>query len=271
MGNPELTEVTINQANRVVLCKWSPNLNYRGGTSTPTDGQQLTILNGNKDGDNWSVSIIAGNVQGGAGAVAKNSASLVTVFKVGSQKALFFGDATEFTADFLVTDRTAQIENAALATVPHHGSLNCSPRKLVKRIKARNILVSVGFWEHKHLLPAEVPLEAWIKRLGRQTIQDHIIDYWVDKVDGEFLDRDFFDGKKETWGTKANDEGNLIWLKRPDNGVWAVKLLHGSVRAMFRENVDLSVLETSQKSQVYKMADAGLTNFLGGGVWQNLP
>lgn len=270
MGTPDLTEVTIDKPNQVDLNKWFPNQNYRGSWPSTAPDQELTILDGTKDGDNWSISIIAGNVQGGTSSVAKNSASLVTVFKVGNRKALSFGDANDYTAQFLITNRTAQIRNASLATVPHHGSLDCSPRKLVKRVKATNILVSVAYFEHKHFLPAEVPVERWLKHVSGQTIAHHIVDYWVDKVNGTALDRDYFDKKKRTWGTKAEADGNFIWLKRPANGVWAVKILAGSVRALFRENIDLSILETSQKTQVYKMTNAGLTNQVGG-LWQNLP
>jgi len=196
----QLYEVTIGRTGVVDnYKKWVQEDGFEdsvtGNISGP--GRRHVLFSGaTPKGKSWKISLIAGNVTFTTGApfaalgknengadfsessTEPNARSLITLLEIGTQKALFCGDATFSTENLLVTAQSDLISNADLVLAPHHGSEAASSTAFTGAVKAKRVVVSAGLREHKHKHPRATSLKRWIAQ-ATLTGDSHDLDYWV--------------------------------------------------------------------------------------------
>lgn len=145
--------------------------------------KQETVHRGSLAGVAWDVSIIAGNVKKGAkdasDADGCNAASLVTIIRWGSWKALICGDATVSTEAALLARADKAVDRLNLLQAPHHGSaLTSSQAAFVKRAKPRAVVISVERLESGFHLPGRSVIEGYAPAAEQTPGDLHVIDGW---------------------------------------------------------------------------------------------
>lgn len=275
-GTNLIYEFTINNpANRGnFLRRWIKADNF----NNPTSGgqievflQKMSILSGNTGGQDWKISVIAGNVPKGYGnvqdgATEDNAKSLITLFEVGNRKALLCGDATLSTERFLLDAHTALIQNVDLVMVPHHGSAYASGQNFVQNVNPIAGVVSVGFLEHSYRLPRYTAvLERWLECIEARNAADpllpHDIDYWYACTDQQVTDKynEWTNNNTDLSRVDSNPSGNFWYLKNPVSGSdYGIYRLLNSGMLLFRENVTSHLTMTAQKTQVYELSENGV-------------
>jgi beta-lactamase superfamily II metal-dependent hydrolase len=248
-----------------VLRRWLAKSNFKKLESeTPITGNKVVVGSGKTDGQNWAITILAGNVEKGYGdvddkATADNAQSLITLFTVGASKALLCGDATLSTEEFLLDAHAATIRNLDLLMVPHHGSAYASGKAFVKATNPKAGVVSVGFLEHSFRLPRYSILSRWLEVIEKNKfkVPYHDIDYWEpctsDSLQATY--EAWVDEKEEFFGNKSN---TFFYLSKPGNEVYAIYQLLKSGMQLYRETVNSHLTMTSQKTQVYELSEAGV-------------
>lgn len=272
-GTGAVYEVTINSSKDTEnkYRRWDKKDGFKDVVEeTQINGKRFLIMEGTTDSTAWTVEIIAGNVPKGYdgvndAATEDNAKSLVTLFTVGSKKALLCGDATFSTERFLVKVQKSLIENASLAQVPHHGSAYASSSGFVNKVNATAAVVSVGFLEHSYRLPRYPDvLERWLDVVENRgsKLPDHDIDYWyAAKNDQAVVDKynEWTANNTDLSKVGHNDSGTFWYLLAPAGGDYALyRQLDGGM-FLFRETVDSNLRVTSQRTQAYTLTDAGVT------------
>lgn len=278
----EIQSVTICSAddNNNFYKKWDAAGNFvqivpnptTGGNTWPIANRKHTILNGRTaGGKDWSVSLIAGNVakikgpiqylgkdEGGAyfkdTAKADNAQSLITLFEIGGKKALFCGDATFSTENFLVQYQSALISNVDFLLAPHHGSEYASSIPFVNATNPKTVAVSVGFMEHSYRHPRKASVSRWVSKLQAR-VAEREIDYWdtilmnVEQVWSDWQKKyaSFAEAAVYFWGEKYTfNTAPFIWLQAtPKDQYYGVKRDKGKWQgALYREWVNKDIEET---------------------------
>jgi beta-lactamase superfamily II metal-dependent hydrolase len=139
------------------------------------------LLGKTKQGNQWKVSIIAGccEAPNATDAIKNNAISLVTLLEIGSFKALFLGDATTSTEDFLMKQHTALISNVSFAHVAHHGSDTSSGEAFVKAVSPKGAQITTQVAESGFCLPKRDQFMRWhapVSQLPDELL--HFCDYW---------------------------------------------------------------------------------------------
>jgi beta-lactamase superfamily II metal-dependent hydrolase len=132
-------------------------------------------------GDQWKVSLIAGccEAPGATFAVKNNAISLVTLLEIGSYKALFLGDATSSTEDFLMKQHKALISNVTFAHVAHHGSDTSSGEAFVKAVNPKGAQITTQVAESGFCLPKKDQFMLWRAQVSEHSTDlVHFVDYW---------------------------------------------------------------------------------------------
>ena len=204
-----LHHVIINKDRQRVL-KYSATDDFEMPEPQDIQNHRLQILNGITPGNqHWQVSIIAGNVPG---ANDTNPLSLVTLLEIGPHleyKALFLGDGTTETEEFLMATHRQLITNVSFAHVPHHGSDTSSGAEFVRTVNPRGAQVTMQTAESGFCLPKEIQTIRWINQVAEK--ESHLVDYWEiaeeTKVNDElqkWYANGFYTGHIKTSGTRNN-------------------------------------------------------------------
>ncbi len=168
------------------------------------------------DESNWSIKIIAAEVESvyNDKSVFMNTASLVTMVEIDGQKALFTGDSTGATFDYLLNDAPKGIKDyftdpgsgdskIGLLQVPHHGSATNESNHAVFIAKTRpkKIFTSVKFDESGHHLPRWGSLGMWKRDKNKSIIKGInktlYFGYWITRDEllskriGPFTNEDY--------------------------------------------------------------------------------
>jgi hypothetical protein len=220
LGNPDLYELTLN-ATAHKRKVWSSNVkNYKKLWQTedvPATG--LVILSGT----GWSITMIAGNVRTTVTTedYIRNTASICTLAKCGTEKLLLTGDALSETMTYLLNFHKAQITDVSILQVPHHGSGGSEPTPLFRdTVNPVSIIISVSQQCNKFHMPTKAVIDNW-NSAGRLRKAPIVLDveYWVYAVEG-YDDTDGLNEiLKETWKNfKVENNGKSFWwLANPAN------------------------------------------------------
>jgi beta-lactamase superfamily II metal-dependent hydrolase len=229
-----------------------------GASTVPIAGRKLTLFAGTTDGGKaWSVSLIAGNVLKETKPIADlgkdeegypfkdtatedNARSLITLLEIGTQKALFCGDATFSTEHFLVKSQSALIGGAQFILAPHHGSENASSIPFVNAVRARQVGVSSEYMEHAHLHPRQTALKRWLAKARASA--PHALDYW--EIDPSKADTTLKDWNKKGLSITGSDTFRWLTDLSTTDIYYAIKTWQG---LLFRADVSLDVWETAFK------------------------
>jgi beta-lactamase superfamily II metal-dependent hydrolase len=182
----ELHLVTINATTRsqTVWEVAAKGYNALTGSTKAIGGNELLVAGGTtKAGTEWSVSIIAGHVPKGlddkSDTDGSNAASLVTLVRFGTDRALICGDATASTERFLLAAHRDAITGLRVMQVPHHGSFTTSSKDpFVTVTRPRIAVVSVDFMEHSHYLPDKGAIVQYLACTDVVEDEPHFVDYW---------------------------------------------------------------------------------------------
>lgn len=139
------------------------------------------------------VKIIAAEVKstGTARAAYMNAASLVTVVQIGDKKAIFTGDSTGSTFEYILKNSELKEilttgENVLLQ-IPHHGSASHDShlQDFINAAKPQQLFSSVKFDEISHNLPRWEALSRWKRneKIEKNQSKDHYIGYWITKAE----------------------------------------------------------------------------------------
>lgn len=185
----EIKQVFINSKEQKVLT-YTKDTGFliADGTEEKIQNFKLTLLSDTTPaGKAWSVSIIAGQVPETKQPKNKstkqvdvtNALSLVTLVQIGDSKALFLGDATQATENFLLKKQKALIRNVDFVHIPHHGSMTSSSQDFVTTVNPKGAEVTHEPFETGNRLPRQVVLQRWLDILDKKDpMGDHVIDYW---------------------------------------------------------------------------------------------
>lgn len=217
-----LNEININP-NGSFYRKWESdeNCNYSYQTLPNTqdiDKKRFFVHAGKlPTGEEWSVSIIAGNVsqkdyqQIKEFATEDNTHSLITLLEINGKRALLCGDATFSTEQFLIEKHKELITDLDLIQIPHHGSHNASSQKFIDLCNPIRAVVSVGFIESTHCLPKYSVISRWLENMEKKdkdkTIKSdgYILDYWYCEEGQEKFDHDNFTNDYKNLENKGYD------------------------------------------------------------------
>jgi hypothetical protein len=184
-----LNHVFINSTEQKIVT-YSGDFILTNKKETKIVGNRHVILAGTTpQNKTWSVSLIAGHVRESDTTEidTTNAASLVTLLQAGNSKALFLGDATRATEQFLMDTHRNLISNVDFAHIPHHGSLTSSGAEFVTLVNPRGAEVTHETYESKFRLPQHDILQRW---LGSRSIKGdvalHAIDYWGKITEAEY-------------------------------------------------------------------------------------
>lgn len=263
----DLYEVTIREGESFYK-QWNKDdfkklvLTAEGKAEWPIDDQKLTLFSGKttSEGKDWSVSLIAGNVMLKKGTIdilgknendglfkekstEDNSRSLITLLEIENQKALFCGDATFSTEEFLVSSQSSLIGDVQFVLVPHHGSELASSSVFVKTVNPKQAVVSTAYLERKHRHPRYTALERWLDKMQTDATSAHDIDYW--EWDLTLAQTTLNDWIANSLVLDQSDSGEFKWLKNlsQTNVYFGVKLSAGSL--LYREAVTVDLWETA--------------------------
>lgn len=235
----ELREVTINSATASdnFYRRWTKKDGFKDAlenpatkkTEWPLTSRKMLLFGGTTatGGKDWSVSLIAGNVLKATGNITDlgtdesgntifrdgasqdNARSLVTLLEIGGQKALFCGDATFSTEQFLANTQSAYIKNAQFILAPHHGSEWASSPLFVDTVNSKQVAVSAAYQEHTHKHPRATAIKRWEKK--SRLVANHQIDYW--EIDSQAAVDTLDDWNKKGLKYYTSDSGNFFWLE----------------------------------------------------------
>ena len=283
----KIEEVTINDTddNKNIVKTWNKQNRFNSivekrapAAEVKVTGKRYYVLQGTIESVAWSVSIIAGNVPKANDvtdlASPDNARSLITLFQIGTNRALLMGDATFSTEKFLLAHHSDLLKGVELAAVGHHGSANASGQKFVcDHLKPNHAVVSVGFFERQYGLPYyDGTLQNWIEHMYGQTlrIDQHDIDYWTrDKqivnpdamvhAGVQLIEADIdelhanWQKEKSRYGDINRHDAACWFLENPLVGAWATLKGVDDARCLFREMTDLPLTQTSQRTQIYTL------------------
>ncbi len=212
-----------NSQQKVVTYTKDTNFAIDSGTTEKITGYKLTLLSGTtQGGKNWSVSIIAGQVpetppaKGQPKQDPTNALSLCTLLQFDNSKALFLGDATVATENFLMKRHKTLIKNIDFVHIPHHGSRTSSSQPFVNLVNPKGAEVTHETFETGNRLPKENVLDRWLTKLGdKDEVTDHAIDYWQE------IKRIQFERIIEGWKKKKYSfyaQGNTAYILRIPHG-----------------------------------------------------
>lgn len=255
-------EVTINDT-KDELKQWRREDGFKKAGTTPIAGSKQVVLSGRtKNGKDWEIAIIAGNVpinqktglkdeNGNALTEPKdaaNAASLVTRLSIDRSVALIVGDATFSTERFLMDKHPDAIKEVAIAQVGHHGSSDTSSSPAyVKLVDPARAAVSVGYNESSHRLPRYKALERWLELLDeRDKGAEHHIDYWQTAEEAGTT----WEEQLEVWKNDPEDSkilekwGDKFSYRLSDPGDGRIYAFSGNM-FLFRESTRLQLEQTS--------------------------
>ncbi len=266
----ELREVTINSATASdnFYRRWVKKDNFKNAlenpatkkTEWPLTSSKMLIYSGvtPTGGKNWSVSLIAGNVlkvsgnitdlgkdeNGNTifrdGAKEDNARSLVTLLEIDGAKALFCGDATYSTEQFLVNTQAGYIKNAQFILAPHHGSEWASSPLFVDTVNPKQVAVSAAYQEHKHKHPRATAMKRWIKKA--RLAKNHEVDYW--NIDSKAANDTLADWKKRGLKFLTSPSGNFFWLTELSSADINYGIKNGK-GVLYRAEIDGDLQETA--------------------------
>jgi hypothetical protein len=225
IGNPPLTEVTIN-ANNQQSQTWTNANGYTApaaAVAIPAGGLVLAqgpAVPGSHGA--WSLRIVAGNVPGATAAWAdmSNSASLMVVAQIGTEKVVITGDATQQTMEYVRLNQAAQVQDAEIFQVPHHGSLTGLPTMAQRNLfNPRQAVISVGLLNDTFKLPRFDVITSW-QGAGRILQNQRTVDYWKDytQVAGYNNHQALLNVVNNVWApypTLSNNSRTFVWLQDP--------------------------------------------------------
>lgn len=261
IGNPPLTEVTINAG--VQQCQTWTNANaytapalpvgLPGGVLELAQGPAVPGLGGHAA---WSLRIVAGNVPATTTSWAdvSNTASLMVVAQIGTEKVVITGDATQTTMEYVRLNQAVQVQNAEIFQVPHHGSLTGLPTAAQRNLfNPRQALISVGILTDGHKLPRFNVITSW-QAAGRITANPQVVDYFKDstQVHGYNTYQDLaaiLTGPWAPYPKLSNGSETFHWLQNPaDAGPGAANTgFYGFTNNgyfLFRQVIGQEILET---------------------------
>jgi beta-lactamase superfamily II metal-dependent hydrolase len=196
----------------------------------------------------WSVEIVAGNVNlkyPMKEKVDSNTASLVVLLKVGAEKILMVGDATDKTMRFVQQTSPDAITDVSLVNVSHHGSdRNCNEFAYVQGLNASAAVVSAGYSQLAYNLPKRNALQRYMANLANKpVIPTHQFDAWYKNTKPA--------ANSIVQGWQANDDefviANGLWilLEAPDQGPWMVNKSSGMTYYRIRTTLNLQMTSTA--------------------------
>ncbi|MBB3033547.1 ComEC/Rec2 family competence protein [Alteriqipengyuania lutimaris] len=229
IGNPPLTEVTIN-AGVQQLQTWTnanaytapaPPVALPAGVLELAQGPAVPGVGGHAA---WSLRIVAGNVPAATATWTdvSNSASLMVVAQIGAEKVVITGDATQTTMDYVRLNHAAQVQDAEIFQVPHHGSLTGLPTAAQRNLfNPRQALISVGILTDGHKLPRFNVITAW-QGAGRIGAHAQVVDYFMDSTQVLGYNTHqalaaILTGPWAPYPTLSNTSGTFHWLQNPAN------------------------------------------------------
>ncbi len=251
----EVKQVFINESDQKVLT-YSKDDNFllSGVEDEDIHNYRLELLSGTTTGGKlWSVSIIAGQVPETAKPDTNtkrvdptNALSLVTLAQIGTSKALFLGDATRATENFLLSRQKTLITNVNFVHVPHHGSRTSSTQAFVNAVNPKGAEVTHEIFETGNRLPKKDVLKRWLDKLeNRNTTDDHALDYWKE------INRKTYEQIIANWKTKKypiDQIGYAIFMlripKKFKNSYVCVYKTNTQYWGLFRSQTDLNLWGT---------------------------
>lgn len=264
----ELREVTINSANASdnFYQRWLKKDNFKSAlenpakkTKWPLVRPKMLLFGGTTTGGkDWSVSLIAGNVLKATGNITDlgtdesgntifrdgakedNARSLVTLLEIDGKKALFCGDATFSTEQFLVNTQSASIKNAQFILAPHHGSEWASSPLFVDTVNPKQVAVSAAYQEHRHKHPRATSTKRWIKKA--RLAKNHEVDYW--NIDSKAATDTLADWKKRGLKFLTSPSGNFFWLEELSSADLNYGVKNGK-GVLYRAEIDGDLQETA--------------------------
>lgn len=259
IGNPPLTEVTIN-ANSQQSQTWTNANGYTApavAVAIPAGGLVLAqgpAVPGSHAA--WSLRIVAGNVAAATNVWTdvSNSASLMVVAQIGTEKVVITGDATQTTMEYVRLNQAAQVQDAEIFQVPHHGSLTgLATAAQLNLFNPRQAIISVGLLNDSFKLPRFDVITAW-QGGGRIMQAARTVDYWKDRaqVVGYNTHQDLLNVVNNLWAPYpmlSNNSRTLVWLQDPadagpgraNTGFYGINY---SGFFLFREIINQDIFET---------------------------
>ena len=226
LGNPDLYELTLNATTHQRKGWQNGVKNYKKLWKTEDVPETGLVL---LEGKNWSITMIAGNVETEfkTEAIISNTASICTLTQCAKEKLLLTGDALSETMTYLFKSHKAQITNVSILQVPHHGSGGSEPTPVFRdTVNPVSIIISVSQLCSKFHMPTQAVIDNWnsAPRLQKAPIVLDV-EYWVYGVKdntnalNEILDETWEDFTVYNNNPNKPEKASFWWLKDPAKAV----------------------------------------------------